>query len=99
MWSAAPLVRAGLLAVADGAPLTLPARPAAITAHPVCRLSGLAPGAGCPTTLERFAPGTEPRTPCTWHRVERGRVTVALPPELARWARDHRAADLPGDPR
>jgi penicillin-binding protein 1C len=42
MWSAAPLVRAALLAVADrrGAPLTLPPPPPGIVARDVCRRTG-----------------------------------------------------------
>jgi penicillin-binding protein 1C len=70
MWSAAPLVRAGLLAVRDwkGAPLTLPAEPAGIVAREVCALTGLKPGATCPTKHERFVAGTEPQESCAGHQ-------------------------------
>ncbi|HEY3355315.1 MAG TPA: transglycosylase domain-containing protein, partial [Polyangia bacterium] len=91
MWSAGPLVRAGLLAVADGAPLTLPEPPAGIVTRPVCRLSGMAPHPFCPTKLEHFIGGTEPGARCPWHRLDRGRLTTDLPPDFGRWAREHRA--------
>jgi penicillin-binding protein 1C len=70
MWSAAPLVRAGLLAVRDmkGAPLTLPAAPEGIVAAGVCAVSGKRPGAGCPTKRERFIAGTEPAEVCVGHQ-------------------------------
>jgi hypothetical protein len=69
MWSAAPLVRAGLLAVRDmkGAPLTLPPAPEGILAADVCAVSGKRPGAGCPTKRERFIAGTEPAEVCVGH--------------------------------
>lgn len=62
MWSAAPIARAGLLAVASmrGAPLTLPPRPAGIEERVVCRDTGLLAGPDCPTKRERFASGTAP---------------------------------------
>jgi penicillin-binding protein 1C len=87
MWSAAPLVRAGLLAMADRGPLTLPERPAGIVARPVCALSGMAPGSACPVKHEHFRRGTEPARPCTWHRRSGDGVRVVYPPELAKWAR------------
>jgi penicillin-binding protein 1C len=69
MWSAAPLVRAALLAVADhrGEPLTLPAPPPGIVARDVCRVTGLLPGASCPTKHEHFIAGHEPIGACGGH--------------------------------
>ena len=66
MWSAAPLVRAALLAVADlaGHPLTLPPAPAAITSRDVCRITGALPGPRCPRKHEHFAKGHEPQATC-----------------------------------
>ncbi|MBI5479390.1 MAG: transglycosylase domain-containing protein [Deltaproteobacteria bacterium] len=87
MWSAAPLVRAGLLAVNDRVPLTLPARPEGIVARPVCALSGMAPGSACPVKHEHFRRGTAPTAPCTWHRRSGDDVRVVYPPELTKWAR------------
>src|SRR4051794_12079792 len=50
MWSAGPLVRAGLLAVADGRNLTLPEAPRSmIVARTVCAVTGRRPGPACPT--------------------------------------------------
>jgi penicillin-binding protein 1C len=66
MWSAAPLVRAALLAVADlrGAPLTLPPPPAGIVTRDICRVTGELAGPGCPVHREHFARGHEPATTC-----------------------------------
>jgi len=66
MWSAAPLARASLLAVADivGRPLTLPAAPAGITTHDVCRISGLLPGPHCPHKREHFIASHQPGERC-----------------------------------
>jgi penicillin-binding protein 1C len=87
MWSAAPLVRAGLLALAERGPLTLPERPADVVDRPVCALSGMAPGASCPLKHEHFRRGSEPAQPCTWHRRSGDGVRVVYPPEVAKWAR------------
>jgi penicillin-binding protein 1C len=72
MWSAAPLVRAGLLAVADlaGHPLTLPAAPDGIVSHDVCRITGALPRRGCPHKHEHFMAGHEPRETCKGHAGE-----------------------------
>ena len=69
MWSAAPLVRAGLLAVADlrGAPLTLPPPPEEIVTRAVCRLTGRLAGPSCPVHREHFVRGSEPRAKCSGH--------------------------------
>jgi penicillin-binding protein 1C len=86
MWSAAPLVRAGLLAMANRRQLALPPRPDDIVAAEVCRLSGMRPGPHCASKSEFFVAGTEPSETCTWHRLRNGRVTVEFPSELAAWA-------------
>jgi penicillin-binding protein 1C len=69
MWSAAPLVRAALLAVSDlaGHPLTLPDAPEGITSHDVCRISGALPGPNCPHKHEHFVAGHEPMATCKGH--------------------------------
>lgn len=69
MWSAAPLVRAALLAVRDldGAAPTLPPPPPEIVTRDVCRVTGQLPGAGCPLKRERFARGHEPTARCDGH--------------------------------
>lgn len=85
MQASAPLVRAGLLAVAGGRLLTLPAAPDGITTAAVCPLSGLRPGPDCPhSKLEHFAPGHAPTATCSWH-LAGGRV--AYPEVAAPWAR------------
>jgi len=86
MWSAAPLVRAGLLVMASRRPLTLPPRPAGIVTAEVCRLSGMRPGPYCASKSEFFVAGSEPSDTCTWHRLRNGRVTVEFPSEIAAWA-------------
>jgi len=69
MWSAAPLVRAALLVVADqrGAPLTLPPAPPGVVTHSICRLTGQLAGPGCAPHREHFVRGTEPKTRCAGH--------------------------------
>jgi len=86
MWSAAPLVRAGLLAMANRQSLTLPPRPDGIVTAAVCRVSGMRPGPHCATKSEFFVAGSEPADICTWHRLRNYRVTVEFPQELAAWA-------------
>ena len=70
MWSAAPLVRAALLAVSDltGRPLTLPEAPASIVSHDVCRITGALPGPHCPRKHEHFVAGHAPKEMCKGHR-------------------------------
>lgn len=84
MWSAAPLVRAGLRAVSAGRPLTLPPRPVTITSADICPLSGARPGPDCPRKLEHFAPGTEPQATCPMHARDpaTGDLAAILPPTL-----------------
>lgn len=67
MWSAAPLVRAAMLGVADlaGHPLTLPAAPTGITTRDVCRIRGELAGPRCPRKHEHFVLGREPRSTCS----------------------------------
>jgi penicillin-binding protein 1C len=69
MWSAAPIVRAALLAVADvaGHALTLPTPPPGIVSRDVCRITGQLAGPGCPRKHEHFAAGQQPRTTCRAH--------------------------------
>jgi penicillin-binding protein 1C len=71
MWSAAPLVRAGLLAVADlhGAPLTLPPPPSGIVTRSVCRISGDLAGPDCPSHSEHFSRDAVPREVCSGHSL------------------------------
>jgi penicillin-binding protein 1C len=75
MWSAAPLVRAALLAVADlaGRPLTLPPPPASITSRDVCRITGALAGPHCPRKHEHFVEGKAPQVICDG---KHGRPTV-----------------------
>jgi penicillin-binding protein 1C len=66
MWSAAPLVRAALLAVAEraGHPLTLPPAPPSIQSRDVCRITGALPGPTCPHKHEHFVAGNVPARRC-----------------------------------
>ncbi|HTM21584.1 MAG TPA: transglycosylase domain-containing protein [Kofleriaceae bacterium] len=89
MTSAAPLVRAGLLAAADGRMLTLPAPPEGIEEVDLCPLSGLRAGPNCPHRIrEKVAAGRAPAKSCDWHGAD-GRVR--WPSEAQRWA-DREAA-------
>ena len=67
MDAAAPLVRAGMLAVAGGKKLTPPARPDRIADVEVCAESGMAPGPHCPHVHDYMAAGHAVLAPCTWH--------------------------------
>ena len=88
MQSAAPLVRAALLLIADGGRLTLPEPPPDLETADVCPLSGLRAGPHCPHRIhEHFRPGTVPTRTCDWHRVHNGRLVVRYPDDVAAWAR------------
>jgi penicillin-binding protein 1C len=84
MDAAAPLVRAALLAVADGHALTLPATPDDVDDVEVCAISGDLPGPRCPRIHDHVAHGHGPTTPCTWHR---GDGTLAYPARARGWLR------------
>ena len=89
---AGPLLHRAVLATAQRiAPGQLP-EPETAGAVPmaICRLSGLAATPECPSLVEWFIPGTEPRGECDWHR--HGRVT--LPPEYADWADGYEGANV-----
>jgi penicillin-binding protein 1C len=91
MQSAAPLVRAGLLAGARERMLTLPEAPPGVTSGEVCALSGMRPSTDCPHTRhEHFRAGAVPGDTCTWHRRERGQVVVSYPAEIRAWAERER---------
>ncbi len=83
MQAAAPLVRAALLAYADGRRLTLPERPATVEAIEVCEASGGLPGPHCAVKRDwaprRRAPGHR----CAWHPAA---GVVAYPDGLRAWA-------------
>jgi penicillin-binding protein 1C len=74
MDAAAPLVRATMLAVANGRRLTLAPRPSEIGEIEVCAVSGMAPGAACPRVHDYAAHGHGPTEACTWHD-HAGRLT------------------------
>jgi penicillin-binding protein 1C len=74
MDAAAPLVRAAMLALANGRRLTLPPRPSEIREIEVCAVSGGKPGEGCPRVHDHAAHGHGPTETCTWHD-RAGRLT------------------------
>jgi penicillin-binding protein 1C len=53
----------------------------------VCALSGLRPGAACPSVTREFAPlGLEDTLPsCNWHYYANGRISFRYPGEYQRW--------------
>ena len=81
MWSAAPLVRGGLLAVADqlGAPLTLPPPPPGVVSREVCAITGQGPAATCPRKREHFSVQYLPTTTCAGHRAPSGDIRAEGP--------------------
>ncbi len=81
---AGPLLHRSVLAAARRYdPGVLPS-PGASGAVPVaiCRLSGLAATARCPTAIEWFPPGQASLEPCDWHRDS----SVLLPVEYGEWS-------------
>jgi penicillin-binding protein 1C len=92
MVGAAPLARRALMIAAGHRSWSLPQRPDGIVEHSVCVLSGEAPGPQCPVHKEFFIRGTEPHTPCTWHKQRGDRLAVDWPASAAPWAtRLHKA--------
>lgn len=67
MDAAAPLVRDAMLAVADGAALTLPPRPPTIDAIELCAGSGLVPRSPCPRISDFVIHGRAPVPVDTWY--------------------------------
>ena len=93
MEGAAPLVRLGLLTAGRGRRLTLPGRPAGITAAAVCPLSGMKASPRCPhRKREYFVAGRQPSRACTWHRQAGGRLAVVYPASARAWAARQRTA-------
>jgi penicillin-binding protein 1C len=88
MTSAAPLVRAGLLAYAGNRVLTLPDPPEGMAEIEVCALSGLRAGASCPHRVhEHVVAGRAPGKSCDWHAAD---GTVRWPAEARAWAERER---------
>jgi penicillin-binding protein 1C len=91
MDGAAPLVRDGLLAFADGRRLTLPDAPDDVIDVEVCARSGKRAGPDCPRSHDHAARGHAPTDECTWHqRGADGRVRTVLPERALGWARRQR---------
>jgi penicillin-binding protein 1C len=93
MESAAPIVRAALVAAASGHALTLPPAPDSIVRRAVCPLSGMRPGPSCPHRMvEHFTADAAPEERCDWHtRDAAGELQVRYPAPLRAWAeRKHR---------
>ncbi|MCG8424361.1 MAG: transglycosylase domain-containing protein [Proteobacteria bacterium] len=91
MKSAAPLVRAGLLAVSRGRHLTLPRRPEEVQIGQVCPLSGKKPSAHCPhRKVEYYRRGQILGETCDWHRQQDGRLVIDYPSRARDWAVRHR---------
>lgn len=92
MTGAAPLARDALLVVADGRPLTLPARPDGVDDVEVCALSGALAGPACPRKHEHVTRGHGPTHACDWHQpAADGRVAVRWPAEADGWLERVRA--------
>lgn len=91
MTSAAPLVRAGLLAAADGRMLSLPPPPEGLVDIEVCPLSGLRAGPACPHRIhDHVVAGRGPARTCDWHAHEGGRTVIRWPAEARDWAERER---------
>ncbi len=81
---AGPLLHRAVLMTARRVPAGDLPRPedSGLVPHPICRVSGLRPGAYCPTIPEYFIAGTAPERRCDWHTPE----GVVFPLEYAEWA-------------
>ena len=81
---AGPLLQRSVLEVAKRYPPGQLVSPegAGLIAMPVCILSGMRATPMCPSTIEWFAPGTEPEQPDTWQADGR----TVLPAEYAEWS-------------
>lgn len=90
MDGAAPLVRDGMLAVAGGRKLTLPARPDDVVPVDICPISGLAAGPSCPHARDYTVRGREQLAPCDWHDAD---GHVHYPARATSWLSRHAAAD------
>jgi penicillin-binding protein 1C len=86
MDAAAPLVRDAMLAIAGGAPLTLPSKPEQIDDIEVCATSGMKPGEHCPRIKDHALHGHAPTEPCTWHHDD---GTVHYPARASGWLQRH----------
>ena len=67
MDAAAPLVRDAMLAIANGAPLTLPPRPSSIEEVELCAGSGLVPRSPCPRISDYVVRGRPPISVDSWY--------------------------------
>lgn len=81
---AGPLLHRAVLMTARRFPAGDLPRPgeSGLVPHLICRVSGLKPGAYCPTIREYFIPGTDPDRTCDWHTPD----GVVFPVEYAEWA-------------
>jgi penicillin-binding protein 1C len=86
MDAAAPLVRDAMLAIAGGAPLTLPAKPEDVDDVEVCATSGMKPGEHCPRIKDHALHGHAPAEPCTWHHDD---GTLHYPARASGWLQRH----------
>ena len=86
MDAAAPLVRDAMLAIAGGAPLTLPKRPENVDDTDVCATSGMKAGEHCPRIKDLAHRGDGPTEPCTWHHDD---GTVHYPERAKGWMQRH----------
>ncbi len=54
----------------------------------LCAVSGMAPGAACPTRATEWAAVESPGEACTWHHATDTGVITAWPAPFRRWARE-----------
>ncbi|HAA58760.1 MAG TPA: hypothetical protein DCE42_28620 [Myxococcales bacterium] len=91
MYTAGPIVRAGLLYASKGKRLHLPPKPEGIRTQKVCTLSGMTPNEHCPNTrLEHFHRSRPRPHRCNWHVVRDGHLEVHYPKPAHIWAKRRR---------
>jgi len=85
---AGPIFRDVMNYIHRSHPAGLFPKPAGMVEQEICLPSGLLPEPYCPERRkEVFAAGTEPREKDTLWRLEGGKPTLTVPPELVSWAK------------
>ena len=89
---AAPIFQAVMLAAhrrmgGDGQARALPDE--SLERRDICALSGEEANSWCPAQRREWIQRAASHVPCSWHRLEEDRVTVAWPAEYREWARQN----------
>jgi penicillin-binding protein 1C len=64
-------------------------RPADLSRHTICALSGMAAGAACPLRIHEWLPGDSSPLPCSWHHDSEDGLLTLWPDRYREWAAAH----------